>query len=157
MTIFSWAEELEGVEGSQWNSERFIVFQAVVLQRTTDIRQASDIRQRVKRQIVDWRAGPYLMLVEDMTRTSRAMVLKMARGVSEEAISKTFTSIVLKGKIQTAVRFMTLRGAGGSSRLTTSMQRRNGRLSTCFGKSTRRRLSPTSKFLSTTASSRSSC
>ena len=33
--------------------------------------------------------------------------------MSEEAISKTFTSLVLKGKIRTAVRFMTLRGAEG--------------------------------------------
>ena len=33
--------------------------------------------------------------------------------MSEEAISKTFNSLVLKGKTQTAVRFMTLRGAGG--------------------------------------------
>ena len=53
------------------------------------------------------------MLVKDTTSTSQAMVSKVARGVSEEALSKTFTSLVLKGKIQTTVRFATLRGAGG--------------------------------------------
>ena len=53
------------------------------------------------------------MLVEDTTPTSRAMILKVGRGMSEEAISKTFTSLVLKGNIRTAVRFLTLRGAGG--------------------------------------------
>ena len=52
------------------------------------------------------------MLVEDTTRISRAMVSKVARGMSEEAISKTFTSLVLKGKIRTAVRLVTFRGAG---------------------------------------------
>ena len=41
------------------------------------------------------------------------MVLTVARGISEEAISKTFTSLVLKGKIRTVVRFVTLQGAGG--------------------------------------------
>ena len=52
------------------------------------------------------------MLVKNTTRTSRAMVSKVARGMLEEAISKTFTSLVLKGEIRTAVRLVTLRGAG---------------------------------------------
>ena len=53
------------------------------------------------------------MMVEDTTRTSRGMISKLARGISEEVISKIFTSLVLQGKIQMAVRFLTLRGAGG--------------------------------------------
>ena len=53
------------------------------------------------------------MLVEDTTRTSRAMVSKVVKGVSDEAIAKMFTSIVLKDKIRMAVRFVTLRGLGG--------------------------------------------
>ena len=51
------AKELEDVEGRRWNIERFIVFQAVVLQRMTDVYQAGDIHQQVKRRIVDWQAG----------------------------------------------------------------------------------------------------
>ena len=31
------AEELEGVDGRRWNVERFIVFQVVILQRTTEV------------------------------------------------------------------------------------------------------------------------
>jgi len=53
------------------------------------------------------------MLVEDMTRTSRAMVTKVARGMLEERISKTITSLVLKGKILTTARFITQRGTRG--------------------------------------------
>ena len=71
------------------------------------------MRQRVERRIVDWCAGQYKILVKDTTCTSCAMVLKVARGVSEEAISTTFTSLVLKGKIRTVVRFATLRRLGG--------------------------------------------
>ena len=48
------------------------------------------------------------MLVKDTTHTSNVMVSKVTRGVLEEAISKTFTSLVLKGKIRTAVSFVTL-------------------------------------------------
>ena len=107
------AKELEGVEGGRWNSKRFTVFQAVVLQRTADICRARGIQQPVKRRIIDWHADQYRMIIEDTTRTIHAMVSKVARRMSEEAISKTFTSLVLKGKIRTAVRFVTLRGAGG--------------------------------------------
>ena len=53
------AEELEGVDGRRWNSERCIVFQVVILQRMTEVRRARDIRQRVERQIVDWHKGRY--------------------------------------------------------------------------------------------------
>ena len=78
-----------------------------------DVWRARDIWQWVERRIVDWRAGQYRKLVEDTTRTSRSMVSKVVREMSEEAISKTFTSLVLKGKIRTAVRIVTLRGVGG--------------------------------------------
>ena len=48
------------------------------------------------------------MLVEDTSRAIRAMISNVARGISEEAIAKTLTSLVLKGKIHKAVRFVTL-------------------------------------------------
>ena len=48
----------------------------------------------------------------DTTHTSREMISKVERGVSEETIDNTLTSIVLKGKICIAVCFVTLRGAG---------------------------------------------
>ena len=53
------------------------------------------------------------MLVQDTVRTSRAMVATIRRGMSEETIAKTFTSMVLKGKIRQAMKFATLRGEGG--------------------------------------------
>ena len=94
--IDAFAEELECVEGRQWNAERFIVFQTVILQRITEVRRARDIHQRVKRRIVEWREGWYRMMVEDTTRTSSAMILKVARGMPEEAILNAFTSLVFK-------------------------------------------------------------
>ena len=36
------------------------------------------------------------MMVEDTTRTSSAMILKVARGMPEEAILNAFTSLVFK-------------------------------------------------------------
>ena len=48
------------------------------------------------------------MLVKDTIRTSQAMISKVARGISNETISNTLTSLILKGKIKTAVRFVML-------------------------------------------------
>ena len=39
------------------------------------------------------------MLVEDTTRTNRTMVSKVARWMLEEVISKIFTSLDLKGNM----------------------------------------------------------
>ena len=41
------AEELQGVTERRWNSERFIVFQSVILQRSREVKKAKDIRRRI--------------------------------------------------------------------------------------------------------------
>ena len=107
------ADELKGVVQCSWNSERFVVFQAVILQRSPDVKRARDIRRRIKIRIRHWREKQFTMLVQDTVRTSRALISTMRRGMSEESVAKTFTSMVLKGKIRAAVRFATLRGEGG--------------------------------------------
>ena len=53
------------------------------------------------------------MLVQDTVRTSRALISQRRRGMSEEQVSKTFTALVLRGKLRQAVRFATERGEGG--------------------------------------------
>ena len=96
------------MKGRLWNAKRFIVFQTIILKRTMEVQRAQNIRQQVKRRIVEWKEGHYRMLVEDTTRTSRAMISKVARGVSKEVILNTFNSLLLIGKIRTAVHFVTL-------------------------------------------------
>ena len=107
------ASEMEGIVKRRWNSEKFVVFQAVILQRSIDVTRARDIRRRIETRLQQWSEGKIDMLVQDTVRTSRAMVATIRRGMSEETIAKTFTSMVLKGKIRQAVRFATLRGEGG--------------------------------------------
>ena len=107
------AKELEGVKLRLWNAERFIVMQAVILQRSPEVKRARDIRRRVETRLAQWREGKFTMLVEDTVRTSRGLITRLKRGMTEEAVAKTFTAMVLKGKIRAAVRFATLRGEGG--------------------------------------------
>ena len=64
------AAELSGVTGRRWNSERFIVFQAVILQRSGEVKKAKDIRERIQWRLREWRKGNYDMLVQETVRTS---------------------------------------------------------------------------------------
>ena len=91
------------MEGRRWSAERFIVFQAVILQWTMEVRRAQDIRQKLERRIDEWKEGHYCILVKNKTCTSRAMISKVARGMCEEAIAKTLAYLVLKGVIRTTV------------------------------------------------------
>ena len=64
------AEELWGIRDRRWNSERFIVFQMVTLQRSRHVTASRDIRRRIERRLDAWEAGRYEMLVEDTLRSS---------------------------------------------------------------------------------------
>ena len=44
-------KELRGVRNRRWNSERFIVFQTVKLQRARHVTASQDIRQRIKKRV----------------------------------------------------------------------------------------------------------
>ena len=59
------AEELRGIRDRRWNSERFIVFQMVTLQRACHVTASRDIRRRIERRLDAWGAGRFAMLVED--------------------------------------------------------------------------------------------
>ena len=108
------AEELQGVTKRRWNSERFIVFQAVILQRSGEVKKSQDIRRRIATRLRDWKLGKFDMLVQDTVRTSISLIQKLTRGETEAQQVKTFTRMVLQGKIRQAVRFVTERGLGGA-------------------------------------------
>ena len=108
------AEELQGVTERRWNSERFIVFQSVILQRSREVKKAKDIRRRIEGRLRDWREKKYDMLVQDTVRTSLSLIQDIKGGMTEEQIGKRFTKMVLEGKIRQAVRFVTERRQGGA-------------------------------------------
>ena len=61
----------------------------------------------------EWKAGNFDMLIQETVRTSLGLLSDIRQGQSDEQISKTFTRMVLQGKIRQAVRFATERGMGG--------------------------------------------
>jgi hypothetical protein len=59
------ALELEGIRQHKWNSERFLVFQMVILQRSKEVKTALAIRQRITTRLDLWEASKFEMLVQE--------------------------------------------------------------------------------------------
>jgi hypothetical protein len=97
------AEELAGIKQRLWNSERFLVFQMVVLQRCRDVTKARDIRRRITTRMTAWKEGKFDMLVQDTECTSLSLISRARQGMTDEQVAKTFNHLVLQGKLMTAV------------------------------------------------------
>ena len=60
---------MHGVRDRQWNLERFIVFQTVILQRAQHVTASHAIRRRIGKRVDACEVGRHGMLVEDTLRT----------------------------------------------------------------------------------------
>ena len=54
-----------GVRDRQWKSERFIVFQTVILQRSRHLISSHAIRRQMGKRLDAWEAGRHGMIMED--------------------------------------------------------------------------------------------
>ena len=75
---------MRGVLDRRWNSDRFIVFQTVTLQRAHHVTASRDIRRRIEKRLDAWEAGCYKMLVEDTLRSSTQYLTAVHREESAE-------------------------------------------------------------------------
>ena len=57
--------EMKGVRDRRWNSERFIVFQTVILQRARHVTASHAIRRQIKKRLDAWGSVKHAMIVED--------------------------------------------------------------------------------------------
>ena len=105
--------ELRGIRDWRWNSERFIVFQPLTLQRARHVTESRDIRHRIENRLDAWEAGRYGMLVEDTLRSSTQYFTAVCREETAEHRAKTFHGLVLRGKLRTAMRWITECEKGG--------------------------------------------
>ena len=78
------AVEMQGIIDRRWNSERFIIFQSVILQRLGEVKKANDLRRQIEVRMKAWKAGKYNMLVQDTVRTSIALLSEIKKGIMEE-------------------------------------------------------------------------
>eukprot|EP00978_Attheya_sp_CCMP212_P042445 scaffold258630_cov55-Attheya_sp.AAC.1 len=107
-------DELEGIRKRKWNSDRFIVFQMVILQRTKNVIWAKYICARIQNHLKSWKAGHYNMLVQETAQEAIAtMIPTSASTKTQEQREKIFVNLMVQGKLRQAVRFITEREKAG--------------------------------------------
>ena len=106
-------EELKGVWDRQWNSEWFIVFQTVILQRARHVTASQAIRRRIEKRLDAWGEVKHVMLIKDTLRACKEYLTVARREETSEHRSQTYHSLVLRGKLWTAVRWITERETDG--------------------------------------------
>ncbi|WP_288993061.1 hypothetical protein, partial [uncultured Marinobacter sp.] len=100
-------DNIEGVISRKWNSERWIVFQMVILQCSRDVSGAKGIRDRLTRRMNDWRDGNFLALVQETERDMKTYLTSKRNGTTTEQRAKIFNQKMLRGELRSAVRFLT--------------------------------------------------
>jgi hypothetical protein len=105
-------DEFHQVRERKWNSERPLVFAAVVLQTTPGFCRARDIRQHLTRRMDLWDLGCYAALVDDTEAGVRSRT-SSPKTPDAETQAREFNASVLLGRLPSAVRNLTNRESGG--------------------------------------------
>ena len=105
--------ELKGVRDRLWNSERFIFFQTVILQRAQHVTAFQAISQHIENRLDAWAEGKHSILVEDTLQMCVEYRTVARREEMAEHRAQTYHSLVLRGKLQTEVQWITKRETGG--------------------------------------------
>ncbi len=106
-------DDLGDIRARKWNSERFIVFQMVILQKSKEVKTSGAIRRQLTMRMDSWEAKKFEMLVQDTERTALAQLARVRGVETQEQRAKTFARLVLQGKLRSAVRWLTDREKGG--------------------------------------------
>ena len=97
------AEELKGIKARKWNSERFLVLQVVILQRSRDVKRSRDVRRRIAKRLDAWEKGQFTMLVEDTLRSMGANLTHKQGTTTPEQRTKTSIKrsfVVISGRCE---------------------------------------------------------
>ena len=105
--------KMQRVRDRRWNSERFIVFQTVILQQARHVTASHAIRGRIEKRLDAWGAGKHAMLVGDTLRSCEEYLTAAWREETAEHRAQIYHSLVLCGKLRSAVRWITERETGG--------------------------------------------
>jgi hypothetical protein len=104
--------EFHGARNRRWNSERPLVFAAVILQTKTGVRRAGDIRRRLTARMDLWTKGRFAALVDDTEVELQSKTATSGRP-DEEARARAYNARVLSGRLRSACRILTRRDGGG--------------------------------------------
>jgi hypothetical protein len=100
------------VRALAWNSERPLVYVAVILQTAPGVKRARDIRRRLEHRINLWYEGKFTALVDDTEAEVQSR--HGSHPVQDDELkARAFNSKVLSGRIRAAVRNLTNRDQRG--------------------------------------------
>lgn len=95
----------KGVRERKWNSERPLVFVAVVLQTSPQARKAKEIRERIWKRMEHWEQGQHRLLVDDTVRTLHSQPRNnSAARKEEEKEARAFEATLHNGRLRRAMR-----------------------------------------------------
>ena len=104
-------EEFKGVRERKWNSERVIVFFAVILRKEPGKWKYSENRELLKSRLDMWEAGKYATLCRACVERGRVYPVP-SRREDPERRAKKYNAMVQAGKVRSAVRQATDRHGG---------------------------------------------
>ena len=101
-----------------WNSERPLVFQAVILRRVRGITRFHDVKPFVLGRLGTWDAGRYVMLVKEVEEahldsSGVRKRVEVRRQDDATSLARQYNAMVLGGKVHAAVWMVTNRGTRG--------------------------------------------
>ena len=151
------AAELDGVREGKWNSERPLVFFAVMLQRSPGVTRAKDIRAAIQQRLRMWQEAKYDALVDNAESIAWNNASTKPSATSEDSAARKFNAKVISGRLRQAVRELTSKAGGEFCIRTRSMPNLERRYSKSYQANTPRRGNRVQKRCQTTLCARILC
>ena len=113
--VVALSDEVLGLSRRREQSERLIVFMAVLLQRDNFVKKNSDIRRLLQRRLSLWKDSHFGELVAECVRCAgyKSKGRKSSKLQGDAHDCKVFTRLVLRGQMRSAVRWLTERCSSG--------------------------------------------
>ena len=103
------AKLLHGIVDRHHNSEKFLIFVLVILQRDHQYTKSQDINRVITDRLDQWDKGDYRSLVQQTTRHMQYYLHHHRGNQTMDEIHNHFQSLVNKGEIRTACRYISER------------------------------------------------
>ena len=107
------SEEVMHVAVGNYPSDRLIVFSAVMLQREKSVRKGKDIRRVLERRMDLWKRSEYDLLLQEAIRCDQSLKSLQKQDFDSDHVVKIFTRLMLQGKVNSAVRWLSEKARGG--------------------------------------------
>ena len=107
------AKEIDGVQGRKWNMEKVMCFMSMILQRSTDLKGAENIKRRIKQNILDWNEKKHKMLNSSTIICVEVCMNRKRGGINTKERAIAFSSLICRGEIREGIRYICERESDG--------------------------------------------